>query len=469
MNQNTKRLFSLFLALVLLCGALAGPASAATQQGTAAANELYRLGLFKGAGTLPDGSPDFDLDGYANRAQAVVMLVRLLGGEEEALDRHYSHPFTDAGWAGDYLGYAYQNKMVNGRSDTFFDSDSRVSAADFLTMLLRAMGYSQVDWQDPYPTARVVGMDWSGERDFRRGDMAYICQSALSCRPSGSSQTLYQSLEAQGALRPTEPVQPPAAGFTPGPVTSTAVGTYTVTSGEDALAKLMDAINCRAATIVLAGPVGLMDACGEAVERAFAYCSDVNGYGASVSYNFRDMTMTVRPTYTDAVEIMAYLEGKRSGLSDVNAKTLEKAKQVHDSLVTPQMSEYDRVKAFHDYLVNNTTYQDGTYSHDAAGPLLYGQAVCDGYANALDLLCYLSGIECTRITGWADGDHAWNKVKVNGSWYNIDVTWDDPLTNYGPVLRYDYFLISDGAIARDHSPDNNPYWPAAPASWTGNR
>ena len=131
------------------------------------------------------------------------------------------------------------------------------------------------------------------------------------------------------------------------------------------------------------------------------------------------------------------------------------------------MSEYERVKAFHDYLVNNTTY-GGTNNRmfTAGGALVDGYAVCDGYAMAFDLLCYLSGIECVRVTGYAGESHAWNKVRVNGSWYNIDVTWDDPVSSR-PMLIYDYFLISDAAISRDHIQDSNPYWPTAPANWSG--
>ena len=179
------------------------------------------------------------------------------------------------------------------------------------------------------------------------------------------------------------------------------------------------------------------------------------------------MTMTVYPLYTDAVEIMAYLEGKRASLSPENQQTLAKAQQVHSALAKPGMSEYDRVKAFHDYLVNNTTYGGSSDRRfTAGGALVDGYAVCDGYAMAFDLLCYLSGIECIRVTGWANEAHAWNKVKVNGSWYNIDVTWDDPVSSR-PILIYDYFLISDAAIARDHTQNANPYWPAAPANWPG--
>lgn len=466
--MKTKRLLSLLLALVLLCSVLAVPAAATTEQSEAAANELYRLGLFKGSGTLPDGMPDFDLDGTATRAQAATMLVRLLGGEDEALSRHYQHPFTDVpDWADDYLGYAYQNEMVKGTSDTTFSSEQRVSAADFLTMLLRALGYSEVDWADPYPTARSVGLDWSGVNDFRRGDMAYICQSALSCTTDGSSQTLLQSLEDQGAIKPTEFPEPPH--FTSGPVTPTAPERYTVTSGEDALSKLVNAINCRTETIVLTGPASLMDACGQAVKEAWQLCSDTTGYHTSITYNSRSMTMTVTPLYTDAVEIMAYLEGKRSSLSPEDQQTMAKAQQVHAAIVTPQMSEYDQVKAFHDWLVNNITF-GGTSERrfTAGGALVDGVAVCDGYAMAFDLLCYLSGIDCIRVTGQANGAHAWNKVKVDGSWYNIDVTWDDPISAR-PVLIYDYFLISDAAIAQDHVQNTNPYWPAAPANWSGRR
>lgn len=462
MTRNAKRPLALLLALVLLCGMLSTPAAAATEQAQNAANELYRLGLFQGSGTLPDGSPNFNLDGTATRAEAVTMLVRLLGGEQEALSQHYSHPFTDAGWAGDYIGYAYQYKIAGGVSNTTFGSGDRVTAAQFLTMLLRALGYGWVDWQNPYPTANAVGLAYSGVNDFRRGDMAYICFSSLSCKPNSSTQTLRQQLEAKGAIKTTQ-----AASFTPGPVPGTAAGRYTVTSGEDALAKLVDAINCRTATIIISGPVGLMQAIDQAVRQAQALCSDTVGYSLSASYNSTTVTMTVTPAYTDAVEIMAYLEGKRSGLSRANTQTLEKARQVHDSVVTPQMSEYDQVKAFHDYLVNNTTY-GGTSNRmfTAGGALVDGYAVCDGYAMAFDLLCYLSGIECVRVTGYAGESHAWNKVRVNGSWYNIDVTWDDPVSNR-PMLIYDYFLISDAAISRDHVQDSNPYWPTAPANWPG--
>lgn len=464
MRSTTKRLFSLLLALILLCGGLTVPARAATVQARDAASALYNLGLFSGSGTLPDGSPNFDLDGTATRAQAAVMLTRLWGAEQEARSAHYRHPFTDAGWASDFIGYVYQKGIAYGTGGATFGSEQQIDAAQFVTLVLRALGY-EADWRNPWSTAKSVGLAYSGVNDFRRGDMAVICHSALSCKLSGSSQTLLQRLESQGAVKTGTGVG--TGSFTPGPVPSAVGGTFAVTSAEDAQAKLLAAMGGRTTPIILTGPASIKDACSDAALQCMKLCSDITGVSVNTSYNSFTMTMTVTPYYTDAVEIMAYLEGKRASLSPANQQTLAKAQQVHNALVTPGMGEYDRVKAFHDYLVNNTVYggsNDRKYT--AGGALVDGKAVCDGYAMAFDLLCYLSGIECIRVTGWAKESHAWNKVKVDGSWYNVDVTWDDPVSSR-PMLIYDYFLISDAAIARDHTQDANPYWPAAPVNWAG--
>ena len=133
------------------------------------------------------------------------------------------------------------------------------------------------------------------------------------------------------------------------------------------------------------------------------------------------------------------------------------------SIITSDMSEYEKVKALHDYIINNTQYDYENYlngtipdsSYSAVGVFQYGVAVCQGYAYAFELLCELAGIECELVTGTANGGgHAWNQVKVDGKWYNIDLTWDDPIYYYNgvltPILVYDYFLISDEQMYLDH-------------------
>lgn len=119
-------------------------------------------------------------------------------------------------------------------------------------------------------------------------------------------------------------------------------------------------------------------------------------------------------------------------------------------------STYDKLKIFHDYLVLNSSfelkddvsgYNDSIYNAFGHGDGEQGNIQCGGYARAMQYLCDKAGIECMVITGnRADGStHAWNKVKVNGEWYNLDTTWDDPLFpepmyNY---IRYNFFLVPD--------------------------
>lgn len=105
-------------------------------------------------------------------------------------------------------------------------------------------------------------------------------------------------------------------------------------------------------------------------------------------------------------------------------------------------NDYDKVKKIHDYIINNTSY-DTTYQKSSAYDLLTQKSsVCEGYSLTAYRMFVDAGLESKIITGEGDGQpHAWNIVKVDGQWYNIDLTWDDPITSTGkPMLRYTYFL-----------------------------
>ena len=123
-----KRLFALVLAFALLMSTVPA-AFAASSEAASAANTLYSLGLFKGVGTLANGSPNFDLDRVPNRMEAVTLLVRLLGKEALAQSSSWRTPFTDvADWAKPYVGYAYVTGPTNGISDTPFGSTNPETA-----------------------------------------------------------------------------------------------------------------------------------------------------------------------------------------------------------------------------------------------------------------------------------------------------------------------------------------------------
>ncbi|MDR0917585.1 MAG: S-layer homology domain-containing protein [Oscillospiraceae bacterium] len=154
---------------------------------TEAAYKLNSLGLFNGVGENANGTPNFALDRAPTRAEAVTMLVRLLGKETEALAGAWTTPFTDvAEWAEPYIGYAYTHGLTNGTGDTTFSGESSVTAAQYITLVLRALGYSSdrdFAWDKSWELSDVIGLtDGSynaGTTTFLRGDVAVISFGAL--------------------------------------------------------------------------------------------------------------------------------------------------------------------------------------------------------------------------------------------------------------------------------------------------
>lgn len=138
-------------------------------------------------------------------------------------------------------------------------------------------------------------------------------------------------------------------------------------------------------------------------------------------------------------------------------------------------SDYDKVLYFHDSIILGCTYDDtADEPYSAYGCLVDGRAVCEGYAKAMQILCTKAGIKCIPVAGKAyDGGtvqpHLWNKVMIDGEWTNMDLTWDDPVTDAGEdYIRYDYFGITDAECAKDHTADDNKFlsYPEAFSSGT---
>jgi len=114
-------------------------------------------------------------------------------------------------------------------------------------------------------------------------------------------------------------------------------------------------------------------------------------------------------------------------------------------------TEEDIVKAIHDVICNNVVYnqdsvdnghvnEESEYTQSAYSTFVFNYTVCAGYSMGFALLCNDYGIDCMSVT--APG-HAYDKVKVYDSWYNIDTTWDDQ--SWG--ISYRYYLKSDSYFA----------------------
>jgi transglutaminase/protease-like cytokinesis protein 3 len=131
------------------------------------------------------------------------------------------------------------------------------------------------------------------------------------------------------------------------------------------------------------------------------------------------------------------------------------------------MSEQDKVRAVHDYIINLADYDTkgvesesiSEESHSPYGILVDKTGVCDGYAETACLILDRIGIECIKVLGTADGiGHAWNIVKIDGKYYHMDITYDDPVWSDGRnTLEHDYFLLDDMEISKDHEWERDKY------------
>lgn len=150
----------------------------------------------------------------------------------------------------------------------------------------------------------------------------------------------------------------------------------------------------------------------------------------------------------------------------------EKVEEITGEILKPGMSYIEREIAINNYLVRTIEYDneaanqlieygkvDEKYynSFNAYGALIEGTAVCEGYSEAFKLLCDRAGIDCIIVTGELDGvGHAWNRVRINDKWYDVDVTNNDKedLTNSHfniPMAISDQYLIEDSYYITDNS------------------
>lgn len=137
----------------------------------------------------------------------------------------------------------------------------------------------------------------------------------------------------------------------------------------------------------------------------------------------------------------------------------DEVNRVVTSIITEGMTDLQKIKAINDYIISTAEYDYDAkdailadeakevkeyygkfkYAWNLAGVLIYKKAVCSGYAKAFKALADEAGLESVYVTGVVEGyGHAWNKVKVNGVWRLIDVTWNDSKSNLNG-----YYLITD--------------------------
>lgn len=183
---------------------------------------------------------------------------------------------------------------------------------------------------------------------------------------------------------------------------------------------------------------------------------EVDLYYISREYNAHVIQATGMVTAVD----LSY-DFTKTEVENLNRQVDQKVSEILMRLPADATPEA-KIKVFHDTIVLSADYSlNYKYGATPYGPLVGGQALCEGYAKAFALLCNKVGIENLFVTGSYNGeDHLWNMVKLDGNWYNIDTTWDDPPydgeeKNPDYYIQYNYFLYKNNEAGVDLVVNNN--------------
>ena len=169
--------------------------------------------------------------------------------------------------------------------------------------------------------------------------------------------------------------------------------------------------------------------------------------------------------YINAGNEANYLTEEFSSKEEIN-QAMAQIEQVKNQILQNKTGNtYDDIKMVHDYLVDSISYDSSLSKeniYNIYGALVNRECVCEGYARAFKYLLDELDIPCVMVIGTGTNsqgeteNHAWNYVQLNGTWYAVDSTWDDPVVIGGGSAseesRYKYFLVGREIIDQDHSP-----------------
>lgn len=211
------------------------------------------------------------------------------------------------------------------------------------------------------------------------------------------------------------------------------------------------------------------------------YINDINTLTAYNGAKFKKVISTlnnfVHPYNSSNNVKISYGGDYKIGITINRAYTQDEINEINNKVdkilnenVNNNMPPKEKIRAIHDYIINHTEYDklkyenknDDTYkSNTAYGVLIEGYGTCNGYADAMEIFLDKMNIINYKIS---NEEHIWNLVYLDGKWYHLDLTWDDPISDIN-INRDTYFLISTKTLEKindgTHTFDKNIYSEAA--------
>ncbi|HAQ41580.1 MAG TPA: hypothetical protein DCM73_12635 [Clostridiales bacterium] len=151
--------------------------------------------------------------------------------------------------------------------------------------------------------------------------------------------------------------------------------------------------------------------------------------------------------------------------SSKRAEADKKIDNILAEIIKPYMNDHEKVKAVHDYIVLNGKYDESMQLYSDYDLLTKGTSVCNGYALLTYNMLNKLNIPVKLVTGTGNGEHhIWNMVKLGDRWFHLDTTWDDPLPDTG-MVSYNYYMLTDKEILKDHTIDGSLAVPKSDKSY----
>lgn len=453
-----KKLISMLMAMLMLF-ALVVPVSAEYKpQFEYEAQMLYDFGLFKGT------DKGFELDKKCDRLQAAALFVRLLGKEAEALSNPKEHPFTDVpDWASPYVGQMYHDGYTKGISATEYGVGD-MTANQFATFCLRALGYSENGtkwWCFKYEEAIEKMLEHSIIRqesyDIIKADTIFLrdyavkmAYNSLFMQVKGKEERFLIKVLVDDGVIDEEKVKDrdifieedirylySVESFVPyfeSMIREATSENKVVSIVSKHERNLRDKFGNNLQSL-LVQELLYKTAAGGLVQHRLVMADDLTTFWKSGHEFFTRTTINpTNPEYAMAYRCKRYITHGDVELTDKEKQVVAKSKEFL-ATITDDMSDYDKFKAAYDYIARNVQFNDEAMSGDI-DVLVDGISVCHGFAAAYRYLCALMELECWFVSGKAGGSfHAWNKVKLDGKYYNVDPTWNEE--------GYKYFLFRD--------------------------
>lgn len=167
-------------------------------------------------------------------------------------------------------------------------------------------------------------------------------------------------------------------------------------------------------------------------------------------------TFDYNPNYKIARAVDNYILFSRLDIEQKEVYDIlwESTRKLTDDLST----DYEKEVAIHNFITDNFKYGPIDTSvvpqraHSIQGFVIDGQGICEAYANTFYVMCKMAGLDVSIITGTTNNiDHMWNLIKLDGEYYHVDITSDDPAPDIPNRERYNYFNVSDNIISKTHS------------------